>query len=141
MYKAQDLEHGKLVAWNEVNIKMYGARERKRSEFVCAHAATCSLCHLRAFAVLNEITLLKQLRHANLIAFYGAWVNKEAEKVVFITELMSSGTLKECVSCSLAGPYPCRMYSRHPPVSLPATASAPATPSPASRSRSTATRS
>ena len=80
VFKAQDLEHGKLVAWNEVNIKMYGPRERKR--------------------ILNEITLLKQLSHQNLIAFYGAWVNKEKEKVVFITELMSSGTLKECVACA-----------------------------------------
>ena len=75
VYKAQDLEHGNLVAWNEVNIKMYAPKERKR--------------------ILNEVTLLKKLSHPNLIAFYGAWVNKESEKVVFITELMSSGTLKE----------------------------------------------
>jgi hypothetical protein len=26
------------------------------------------------------------------LQFYGAWWNREAEKVVFITELMSSGT-------------------------------------------------
>ena len=44
---------------------MYGQRERKR--------------------ILNEITLLKKLSHPSLIAFYGAWVNRESEKVVFIT--------------------------------------------------------
>ena len=68
VFKAQDLEHGNLVAWNEVNIRMYGPRERKR--------------------ILNEVTLLKKLAHPNLISFYGAGVNKESEKVVFITELM-----------------------------------------------------
>ena len=57
---------------------MYAARERRR--------------------ILNEVTLLKKLGHPNLIAFYGAWVNRETEKVVFITELMSSGTLKEFCS-------------------------------------------
>ncbi len=57
------------------------------------------------YRILNEIALLKQLQHTNLIAFYGAWVSKDKDKVVFITELMSSGTLKEfCtrypISCS-----------------------------------------
>jgi serine/threonine protein kinase len=75
VYRAQDLEHGNLVAWNEVNIKAYGPKERKR--------------------ILNEVTLLRTLTHPSLISFYGAWVNKEAEKVVFITELMSSGTMKD----------------------------------------------
>lgn len=90
VFKAQDLEHGNLVAWNEVNIKMYGPRERKR--------------------ILNEVTLLKKLHHPNLISFYGAWVNKESEKVVFITELMSSGTLKEFCS---KYPISCRQIKKY----------------------------
>lgn len=80
VYKAQDLEHGNLIAWNEVNIACYNAKERKR--------------------ILNEVTLLRKLDHKNLIRFFGAWINKEKEQVVFVTELMSSGTLKECV-CSM----------------------------------------
>lgn len=75
VFKGQDVNNGNLVAWNEVNIKAYGQRERKR--------------------IMNEVMLLRTLLHPNLISFYGGWVNKEAEKVVFITELMSSGTLKE----------------------------------------------
>jgi hypothetical protein len=75
VYKAQDLEHGKLVAWNEINIKKLSPKDKRR--------------------ILNEMTLLKTLQHPCLIEFYSAWVNKEAEKVVFITELMSSGTLRE----------------------------------------------
>lgn len=74
VYKGQDLEHGNLVAWNEISIKNLQARDKKR--------------------ILNEMKLLKTMQHPCLITFYGAWVNKETEKVVFITELMSSGTLR-----------------------------------------------
>lgn len=74
-FKAQDLEHGNLLAWNEVNIAGYHHKERKR--------------------ILNEVALLKRLVHTNLIKFFGAWINKEKEQIIFVTELMSSGTLKE----------------------------------------------
>lgn len=56
-------------------LSLAGQRERKR--------------------IMNEVSLLRTLSHPHLISFYGAWVNKEHEKVVFVTELMSSGTLKE----------------------------------------------
>eukprot|EP01138_Halocafeteria_seosinensis_P015817 gb/GECG01016142.1/.p1 GENE.gb/GECG01016142.1/~~gb/GECG01016142.1/.p1 ORF type:complete len:345 (+),score=47.46 gb/GECG01016142.1/:1-1035(+) len=75
VFKAQDLEHGNLLAWNEVNIAGYHQKERKR--------------------ILNEVALLKRLVHTNLINFFGAWINKEKEQIIFVTELMSSGTLKE----------------------------------------------
>jgi WNK lysine deficient protein kinase len=75
VFRGQDVNNGRLVAWNEVNIKSYGQKERKR--------------------IMNEIMLLRTLSHGNLISFYGGWVNKDAEKVIFVTELMSSGTLKE----------------------------------------------
>jgi serine/threonine protein kinase len=78
VYKGQHLEHGNLVAWNEISIRNIGQKELRR--------------------ILNEMTLLKTLAHPNLITFYGAWWNKEADKVVFITELMSSGTLREFCS-------------------------------------------
>lgn len=45
--------------------------------------------------MLKEIKFLSSLRHENLIKLYGAWMNEPRTKVVFVTELMSSGTLKE----------------------------------------------
>lgn len=47
-----------------------------------------------------QVKLLRTLSHPSLIACYGAWATKDEaankpEKVVFVTELMSSGTLKE----------------------------------------------
>jgi WNK lysine deficient protein kinase len=78
VYRGQNTNAGSLIAWNEVLLKRYGQRERKR--------------------IMNEVTMLRTLSHPNLISFYGAFVkkdNKEDEKVVFITELMSSGTLKD----------------------------------------------
>ena len=65
------------VAWNEIHgISNLGPKERKR--------------------VVNEILLLKSLSHPNLLKFSGAWfVQEEPVKLVFITELMEAGTLRE----------------------------------------------
>lgn len=38
--------------------------------------------------------MLQRLRHKNIIECYDFWENKEKRQVNFITELMSSGTLK-----------------------------------------------
>ena len=78
VYRGQDVNNGNLVAWNEVNTKAYGKKEMKR--------------------IMNEVTLLKTLSHPNLLAYYGGWSNPAEQKVVFVTELMSSGTLKEFCS-------------------------------------------
>ena len=60
VYRAQDLEHGTVVAWNEISIRNLQSKEKKR--------------------IFNELTLLKTMQHPYLIRLYGAWVNKEAEK-------------------------------------------------------------
>ena len=44
---------------------------------------------------MHEVRLLEQLDHGNIISFFGSWVNREREEVVFITEILSSGV---CVS-------------------------------------------
>ena len=41
---------------------------------------------------MHEVRLLEQLDHGNIISFFGSWVNREREEVVFITEILSSGT-------------------------------------------------
>lgn len=45
--------------------------------------------------ILDEINLLKSLKHPNIISFISAWLNKRKEEVVFITEIVSGGSLKK----------------------------------------------
>lgn len=75
------MNNGNLIAWNEVAISRYAKRDRQR--------------------IMNEIKLLRNLSHPHLLSYYGCFMNKEADKVVFVTELMSSGTLRE-----FCGKYP-----------------------------------
>ena len=73
--KGLDVNNGNNIAWNEVSIKSYSKKDRER--------------------ILYEIKLLRTLRHPNLLAYYGGWMVREHEKIVFVTEIMSSGTLRE----------------------------------------------
>ena len=45
--------------------------------------------------------MLQTLNHDNIIGIYDSWEDEKNKEVVFITELMTSGTLKEFVSISL----------------------------------------
>ena len=44
---------------------------------------------------LKEIQFLQTLRHPNIIRFYSSWIDEKEGTVVFITEWMSSGTIKQ----------------------------------------------
>lgn len=41
-----------------------------------------------------EAEMLKQLQHPNIVRFYGSYESKKPRKIILITELMTSGTLK-----------------------------------------------
>lgn len=73
VYKAIDREEGYEVAWNTMQ-------------------ATKSIDHKE---MEHEIEILKSVRHPNIIAFHDAWYQKN--EFVFITELMTSGTLREYI--------------------------------------------
>jgi len=75
VFKGQDVQTGMQVAWNEIGIRNMTTKECDR--------------------VLNEMKLLKLLSHRCLITLFAAWVDDRALTVVFITDLMSSGTLRE----------------------------------------------
>ena len=45
--------------------------------------------------VLKEIEFFQKIRHQNVIEFYHFWIDETKNQVVFITELMPSGTLKK----------------------------------------------
>lgn len=44
--------------------------------------------------IVKEIELLKNLKHPNIIHFIAAWINKEKGEIVFITEIVSGGSLR-----------------------------------------------
>ncbi|RUP19793.1 hypothetical protein BC936DRAFT_139289 [Jimgerdemannia flammicorona] len=74
VYKAIDREEGYEVAWNVL--------QSTRTEYK-------ELDH--------EIGILKSVRHPNIITFHDAWFNNNSGEFVFITELMTSGTLREYI--------------------------------------------
>ena len=45
--------------------------------------------------VRDEIMMIQKLKHPNIIHFIKAWHNKDREEVIFITEIMTGGSLKQ----------------------------------------------
>ena len=77
VWRAYDSVEGIEVAWNVVNLKNMPAHEKAR--------------------VINEVRLLDRLDHENIIDFHGSWVNRDRGEVCFITEILSSGSLKRFI--------------------------------------------
>ncbi|ORD94853.1 PKPA [Enterospora canceri] len=75
--KAVDNEEGKEVAYNEVLIKKYEAEVHSHTSFS------------------KEIALLKNIDHPNIIKILDYWFDED--NFVFITELMTGGTLLDYV--------------------------------------------
>lgn len=78
-YLAMDTEEGVEVVWNEVKFserKNFKAQEEKIRE------------------VFDSLT---QLEHPNIVKLHKYWMDKDTDKprVIFITEYMSSGSLKQ----------------------------------------------
>ncbi|KAJ3056112.1 signal transducing kinase of the PAK [Rhizophlyctis rosea] len=72
VYKAIDREEGYEVAWN-----------------------TCQTTKAEFMELSDEIDILKRVRHPNIIQFHDCWYNNM--EFVFVTELMTSGTLREYI--------------------------------------------
>ncbi|CAK4764928.1 unnamed protein product [Aphanomyces euteiches] len=77
VYKAYDVDQGIDVAWNAIDIGALPHGEKAR--------------------IIQEVELLKKLEHKNIINFYGSWFAKEKNQVVFITEVMTAGSLKSYI--------------------------------------------
>ncbi|KAG0298995.1 hypothetical protein BGZ98_010362 [Dissophora globulifera] len=87
VYKAFDQEEGVEVAWNQLRIDHLTKKEAQK--------------------ILSEIEILESIRNDHIINFLASWSTKApngGERVVFITELMSSGTLKQYLKKTLKGP-------------------------------------
>ncbi len=73
---------GTEVAWNQVRV----------SEVMSAKDAENKEERDRLFA---EIRVLKALKHKNIMSFYDSWYDPKTYTVNFITELFTSGTLRQ----------------------------------------------
>ncbi|CAJ1930525.1 unnamed protein product [Cylindrotheca closterium] len=78
VYRAYDTQEGIEVAWNVVHLAGVPRNERNR--------------------IVNEVQLLERLHHHNIISFHGSWVNRAQQQVNFVTEILSSGTLKSFIT-------------------------------------------
>lgn len=43
----------------------------------------------------SEVRLLKSLKHSNIIKFYNSWIDDRNKTVNIITELFTSGSLRQ----------------------------------------------
>ncbi|KAK7353981.1 hypothetical protein VNO80_19437 [Phaseolus coccineus] len=77
VYRAFDELEGIEVAWNQIKL----ADVLRNSEDL--------------ERLYSEVHLLKTLKHKNIIKFYNSWIDSKSEHVNFITEIFTSGTLRQ----------------------------------------------
>ncbi|KAJ6358820.1 hypothetical protein OIU76_000536 [Salix suchowensis] len=77
VYRAFDELEGIEVAWNQVKV---------------ADLLRNSVDLERLY---SEVHLLQTLKHKNIIKFYNYWVDTKNENINFITEIFTSGTLRQ----------------------------------------------
>lgn len=77
VYRAFDKLEGIEVAWNQIKVAdlLRNPEDLER--------------------LYSEVDLLKTLKHKNIIKFYNSWVDTENEHINFITEIFTSGTLRQ----------------------------------------------
>ncbi|XVF11673.1 hypothetical protein REPUB_Repub08aG0047500 [Reevesia pubescens] len=77
VYRAFDELEGIEVAWNQVKVTdlLRNSEDVER--------------------LYSEVHLLKTLKHKNIIKFYNSWVDTKNENINFITEIFTSGTLRQ----------------------------------------------
>ncbi|KAL6973156.1 Serine/threonine-protein kinase wnk3 [Sarracenia purpurea var. burkii] len=77
VYRAFDKWEGLEVAWNQSKIAdlLRNSEDLER--------------------LYSEVHLLKTLKHKNIIKFYNSWVDTKHENINFITEIFTSGTLRQ----------------------------------------------
>nr|XP_023904748.1 probable serine/threonine-protein kinase WNK6 isoform X1 [Quercus suber]POE45106.1 putative serine/threonine-protein kinase wnk6 [Quercus suber] len=77
VYKAFDEVDGLEVAWNQVRIDdvLQSPDDLER--------------------LYSEVHLLKSLKHSNILKFYNSWIDDKNKTVNIITELFSSGNLRQ----------------------------------------------
>ncbi|XP_042465542.1 probable serine/threonine-protein kinase WNK9 [Zingiber officinale] len=77
VYRAFDEYEGIEVAWNQVKLHDFLQSPENLERLYC------------------EIHLLKTLKHKNIMKFYTSWVDATERNINFVTELFTSGTLRQ----------------------------------------------
>ncbi|XVF28851.1 hypothetical protein REPUB_Repub15cG0067600 [Reevesia pubescens] len=77
VYKAFDEYEGIEVAWNQVKLHDFLQSSEDLERLYC------------------EIHLLKTLKHENIMKFYTSWVDTANRNINFVTEMFTSGTLRQ----------------------------------------------
>nr|GMD87112.1 probable serine/threonine-protein kinase WNK9 [Ipomoea batatas] len=77
VYRAFDEYEGIEVAWNQVKLHDFMQSPEDLERLYC------------------EIHLLKTLKHKNIMKFYTSWVDTENRNINFVTEMFTSGTLRQ----------------------------------------------
>lgn len=77
MYRAFDEYEGMEVAWNQVKLSDFLQSPVDLERLYC------------------EIHLLKTLNHKNIMKFYASWVDLSKSNVNFVTEMFTSGSLRQ----------------------------------------------
>ncbi|KAJ4892893.1 Serine/threonine-protein kinase WNK1 [Raphanus sativus] len=77
VYRAFDEYEGIEVAWNQVKLYDFLQSPEDLERLYC------------------EIHLLKTLKHKNIMKFYTSWVDTSNRNINFVTELFTSGTLRQ----------------------------------------------
>jgi nuclear receptor-binding protein len=83
-YLAMDTENGFEVVWNEISLT--GGKKFKNQDF-----------HNDEKKIDEIFKSLISLNHPNIVKFHDYWIdpNEQKKRIVFITEYMSSGSLKQ----------------------------------------------
>ncbi|GAU47409.1 hypothetical protein TSUD_46200 [Trifolium subterraneum] len=77
VYRAFDEYEGIEVAWNQVKLYDFLKNPQDLERLYC------------------EIHLLKTLKHKNIMKFYTSWVDTANRHINFVTEMFTSGTLRQ----------------------------------------------
>ncbi|KAK1581380.1 hypothetical protein Q3G72_005560 [Acer saccharum] len=77
VYRAFDEFEGIEVAWNQVKLYDFLQSPEELERLYC------------------EIHLLKTLKHNNIMKFYTSWVDTANRNINFVTEMFTSGTLRQ----------------------------------------------
>ena len=77
VYRAFDQEEGREVAWNQVSLKRFLDDEAMMDR------------------LYSEVGLLRTLENRNIITSFGSWTDHEHKTLNFITEVCTSGNLRE----------------------------------------------
>uniref|UniRef100_A0A2P2IPS0 non-specific serine/threonine protein kinase n=2 Tax=Rhizophora mucronata TaxID=61149 RepID=A0A2P2IPS0_RHIMU len=77
VYRAFDQEEGIEVAWNQVKLRIF-TNDRAMVD-----------------RLYSEVRLLRDLKNKNIISLYKVWHNQQHNTLNFITEVCSSGNLRE----------------------------------------------